>query len=438
MARLSIGSESEVPPRRRAVITGLGVLAPIGTDLASFWSAAVAGTSGIRPIQNMDATSLPSHIGGELVDYDPKKFIPASNKDGRKSLKNMARTVHMGVCAAQLAMDDHGPAKGTIDPFRFGIEFGCVMVATEIDDLAHAAKLCSADTPGHVDMAKWGTEGLEAVTPNWMLKYLPNMSACHTSIFFDAQGPNNTITEADASGILALGEAYRIMQRDLADFFLVGGTESKINPVSFVRHNLFTPFTRNNAHPTEAVRPFDAARDGIVFGEAAAAVGLEDLEHARKRGVPIYAEVVGFASGFDRGLTGDVLIRILKNALVEAKITPADVDHVNAQAAGSPKLDAFEARAIHAVFGPDVPVYCLKGQVGSTGAASGLLELAVSLLAFKHGVLPGTVNHTTPDPACPVNVVTGSPRPITKPYMVKISYTDVGQCAVAVLRRFED
>src|SRR5205085_11434731 len=135
-----------------------------------------------------------------------------------------------------------------------------------------------------IDMAKWGTEGVENITPTWMLKYLPNMPACHTSIFFDAQGPNNTITEGEVASTLALGEAYRVMTRGLADFFLVGGCDSKINPLSFTRNNLFTPLTKNNDAPAAAVRPFDAARDGTALGEAAAAFGLAELASARRGG----------------------------------------------------------------------------------------------------------------------------------------------------------
>ncbi len=423
---------------RRAVFTSLGVISPIG-DTSTFWDNLCAGTVGIRAIKAFDASSLPCQIAGEFPQpFDAKKYIPASNKDGRKSLKNMAKTVQLGLCAAHLAMDDGGPPAGSMDPFRFGIDIGCVMVASELDDLAAAAKHTITDTSRAIDMDKWGHEGIEKITPLWMLKYLPNMPACHVSIFFNAQGPNNTITGGDVASTLALGEAFRLLQRDAADYFLVGGTDSKINPLSFTRNNLFVPFTKNNASPATAVRPFDRDRSGSAAGEAAAMFGLEDLEHAKKRGAKVYAELSGFAAGFDRGKKGPILAGVIRNALKDAGIGPDEVDHVNANASGSVPMDAFEARAIHEVFGATVPVFALKGQTGNAGAASGALELAASILALKHGLLPGTVNCENVADECRVKVHVGSPRPVTKPYAVKVNYTDMGQCAVAVLKRWTE
>lgn len=419
---------------RRAVLTGLGVLSPVGSDLPAFWDALVAGTPGVRAVSNFDPAGLPCRVGGEIPDFDAKKVV---SKEARKALKVMSRTVQLGLCAAFKAMEDGGPKPGQLDPFRVGVEFGCVMIATDLDDMVAAAKVSTNCAPRSVNLETWGAKGLEQVQPLWMLKYLPNMPACHTSIYFDAQGPNNTITEADAAGILALGEAYRILGRDAADYFIVGGCESKLNPLSMARLNKFSPLTRRNDEPQTAVRPFDRDRDGTALGEGAAVFGLEELETAKKRGAKIYAELAGFASGFDRGRTGAVLARVIRNALAEAGIQPSDVDHVNAHAGGVPELDAFEARAIREVFGETTPVYALKGQIGNTGAAGGLVELAASVLALQHGRLPGTVNHRTPDPACPVHVHAGEPRPVTKPYAVKIGYTDMGQCGVAVIRKWE-
>lgn len=419
---------------RRVVFTSLGVISPVG-DTAAFWPNLLAGTPGVRAVRNFDASALPCRIAGETPEpFDGKKYIPPA---ARKGLRVMAKTVQMGLCAAQLAMDDGGPAKGTLDPFRFGVEFGCVMVASELEDLSAAAKHTITETARAIDMAKWGHEGVEKITPLWMLKYLPNMPACHTSIAFDAQGPNNTITAGDVASTLALGEAFRLLQRDAADYFLVGGCDSKINPLSFTRNNLFVPFTKKNDAPATAVRPFDKDRDGTALGEAAVVYGLEELAHAQKRGAKVYAELAGFASGFDRGRKGPVLAGVIRHALKEAGISPADVDHVNAGAGGLPELDAFEARGIHEVFGTATPVYALKGQVGNAGAAAGAVELAASILALKHGQLPGTVNHAAAGADCPVAVHTGAPRPVAKPYAVKISYTDLGQCAVAVVKKFE-
>jgi 3-oxoacyl-[acyl-carrier-protein] synthase II len=421
--------------RRRAVFTSLGVITPIGSSLTAFWQALLNGTPGVTAIPAYTSSELPCHIGGIVTDYDPKKFIPATNKNGRKSLRDMARPVHMGLCAAQLAMDDGGPPKGTLDPFRFGVEFGSVMAATELEDFAAAAMKTTTAEPMAIDMAKWGSEGLDVITPTWMLKYLPNMPACHTSIFFDAQGPNNTISCGDVAASLAIGEAYRILQRGLADYFLAGGCDSKVNPLSTARTSMFIPFTKQNQTPATAVKPFDRDRDGMVYGEGAAVFGLEDADMATKRGAKVYAELAGFASGCDHAKSGRVLAGVIRNALRDANITPNEVDHVNAAACGLLGLDAFEARGIAEVFGMSVPVYAIRGQIGNTGPASGAIELAASVLALHHGQLPGTVNHTHTAADCPIHVHTGAPRPITKPYAVKISYTDHGQCAVIIIKK---
>lgn len=419
---------------RRAVFTGLGVLTPLGSDPAAFWSALRAGTCGIRTIRSFDASQLPCHIAAEIPDFDPKKIVP---KEHRRRLNQMGRAVQLGFCGAVRAWEDaKGPQKGQIDPFRYGVEFACMMVATELDDLAQASKASLNCTPGVVNLDVWGRDGLRVIPPQWMLKYLPNMPACHASIFVDAQGPNNSITSGEVAGLLALGEAYRAIGRDLADAFLVGGCESKVNPLSFTRHNTFHALSRRNEAPEKALRPFDADRDGTVLGEGAAAFSLEELAFAQGRGATITAELVGFAAGFDNGHKGAVFAKVIRNALREAGIQPGDVDHVNAGASGSREMDAFEARAIREVFGVDTPVFAPRGHFGNMGAASGMVELAASVLALQHGELPGTLNHEKADPACAVAVHTGASRAVTKPYAVKLNYTDLGQCAAVVVKKW--
>jgi 3-oxoacyl-[acyl-carrier-protein] synthase II len=419
---------------RRAVITGLGVLTPIGSSPAALWEALRAGTSGVGPIRAFDASALPCRIAGELPDFAAKTLI---EKSYRKSLNAMARTVQVGVVTAQFAMQDAGLAKGAVPPERIGVSFASVMGATEISDLARASKTSSAGPGRPVDMDRWGREGVPDVPPMWMLKYLPNMPACHATILFDMQGPSNTIIPNEAAGVLAAGEAFRILRRGAADVMLVGGAESKINPLSLSRFNSFAPLTRRNDLGPAAVRPFDRDASGTCLGEGGAAFPLEELGHARKRGAAILGEVVGYAAGLDRGLTGDGLARVIRTALADAGVRPSDVDHVNAHGMGVPELDRFEARGIGAVFGRDVPVFAPLSRFGNAGAAAGVVELACSLLALKHGELPGTLNHENPDPACPIAVHTGDPRRVTRPFAVKVAYTDLGQCAALVVRQWD-
>ena len=420
---------------RRAVLTGFGILSPIGSTPAAFWDALLAGKTGIRKLQSFDASALPCSIGGEIPNFVAKNAI---EKNFRKLLNAMGRPVQLGVIAAQNAMQDAGLARGSVPKERLGVEFACVMGATEINDLAAASKKSSRGLRDPVDMATWGREGLNDITPMWMLKYLPNMPACHFTVMFDAQGPSNTQIPNDAAGGLVFGEALRVVQRGAADVMMVGGSESKIHPLSLSRFNAFGALTKKSDTPETAVRPFDRDRDGSAMGEGGAAFTLERLDHAKARGAKILAEVVGFASGMDRGHTGAGLAKVIRNALANAGIAPSDVDHVNAHGLGHRKLDALEARGIGEVFGRDVDVFAPLNRFGNMGAGSGVAELACSVLALQHGLLPGTLNHDNPDPACPIRVHTGAPRPVTKPYAVKISFTDLGQCAVVVVKRWEE
>ena len=225
-------------------------------------------------------------------------------------------------------------------------------------------------------------------------------------------------------------------QRDQADIFLVGGADSKLTPLSMVRQSLFGQMSRCNEAPAEAIKPFDRRRDGLAFGEGSGVLVAEELEHAQRRGAAIYGEIVGFGSAFDRGLTGAGLARAIRIALAQANVVTADIDHINAHGLGSIKLDAFEARGIHEIFGTAVPVWSIKPNIGHLSAGSGTTDLAASLLAMKHGVLPATLNYREPDPACPVQVLAKS-RAIVKPYFVKVGYTEMGQCAAVVCRRWD-
>lgn len=418
-------------PHRRVVVTGFAAFCPVGLDHDSIWNSLAAGQSGIRPIQSIDVSSLPVRFGGELQGFDAKKYF---DKDERKSLKMMARTVQIGVACAKQAFQNAGVAKGQLDSTRFGVEFGSSLIPTELDDLAAAAVTCAEPDRAAVNLTKWGTDGIAQVQPLWMLKYLPNMVACHVSIMLDAQGPNNSITESDAAGLLALGEAFRIIRRGQADFMLTGAADSKINPLSLVRQNLFSSLSQRNDAPAEACRPFDRDRDGWVIGEGAGMIAVEELEHARRRGASIVAEIVGFGCAFDRERTGTGIARAIGAALGSS--APGDVDHVNANGLSTVAGDAWEARGIHRALG-EAPVFAPKSYFGGLSAAAGPVELITSLLAMKRGLLPATLNYHNADPQCPVCVV-GEPRPLEKPLAIKLSMTDAGQVAAAAIRRWEE
>jgi 3-oxoacyl-[acyl-carrier-protein] synthase II len=418
---------------RRVVLTGIGVLTSIGQDAASFWSGLVEGRCGIKKIQAFDPSPLNTPYFGEITDFDVKKHL--TTRDERKQIRVMSRTIQLAVAGANLALADAKVDKAKLDPTRFGVEFGAGLIPSELDDLGPASYACTGGNAHDVDLKIWGEKGIENIQPLWMLKYLPNMPACHVSILHNAQGPNNSITEGDVSALLALGEVVRIIQRDQADFFLVGAADSKLAPLSMTRQTLFGQMSACKDGGEKAVKPFDRRRDGIIIGEGAGVLAVEALDHAHQRGAAILAEVVGFGAAFDRGLTGKGLGRAIRAALAQAELKPQDIDHVNAHGLGSPKFDAFEARGINEVFGQSVPVWSIKPAIGSLTAGSGTPELAASVLAMNAGVLPPTLNFQEPDPACPVQVLTKS-RPIAKPYFVKVNFTDMGQCAAVVCRKW--
>ena len=300
----------------------------------------------------------------------------------------MARTIQLAVGgAAAGAGRRRRSTRRKLDPERFGVEFGAGLIATELPELADAARVSANCQPGRVDLEKWGEQGLPAIQPLWMLKYLPNMLACHVSILHDARGPNNSVTESDAASLLAMGEAFRILGRDQADFFLVGGAESKINPLSLVRQCLFEPLSRRNDAPEKACRPFDRDRDGLVLGEGAGVFVLEELEHARQARRRIYAEVVGFGAAFIRTSKGDGLARAIRAALKEAGHRTGGGRSRQRSRLGVAPSDEWEARNLQEVFGDPAgtPVFAVKSYIGNLGAAGSTTELAASVMGLDHG-----------------------------------------------------
>jgi len=423
-------------PPRRTVITGLGVVTPVGQGPAAFWESLIAGRGGIGPITAFDTAALPVHFGGEIRDFDPRDYV---DKSERKRLKMMVRTIQFAVAAARLAADDARLDGTPLDPQRFGVVFGAGTIPGDLADLGPLARACFDPAGERVDFLRWGRDGLPLVPPTWLLSHVPNMVSCHVSILHNVQGPCNTVTQTDVASLLALGEARRALRRGRADLFLVGGGDTRINPISYARQSLFAPLSRRNDAPDRACRPFDRQRDGLVLGEGGGAVVLEDLEHARRRQAPIYAEVAGFGSAFDRGRSGSGLARAVEAALADARIRPEALDHVNAEGGSTPEGDAREARGLRLALGSagaTVPVFAGKSYFGSLGAASGTVELAASLLALRHGTLPGTRNYEEPDPACPVTV-SRRPRAVQRPCFLKIGFTEMGQCAAVVCRRWE-
>ena len=289
------------PSERRVVVTGIGIVSPIGIGAADFWTQLLSGTCGLKRITHFDPAGFACQIGGETPAYKIADYVP---KTYRKATKVMARDIELAVVAADLAFKDAGLTSKAysptpdIDVTRFGCNIGAGLISAELDELTSAMHV--AREGGKLDLGKWGSEGMTQLTPLWLLKYLPNMLACHVTIIHGLMGPSNTITCADASSHLAIGEAFRTIARGKADLAICGGAEARINPMGLMRQQLLGRLNAaHNDDPESAVRPFDKAAAGTVFGDGGGLLILEEFEHAKARGAKVYAELVGFAASQD-------------------------------------------------------------------------------------------------------------------------------------------
>ncbi len=426
---------------RRVAVTGLGVVAPNGFGKDAFWSACVNGASGVGPIRCFDASGHPVRVAAEVHDFDAAPFLPPEH---RKSLKIMGRAARFGVAAAGLAVQDSGLDLGRVDPERVGVVLGTGLVPIDLPEVAPLlADACREDGRLHTD--RLGQNGAGALAPLWVLKYLPNMTAAHVSMAHNARGPNSTITTACAAATQAVGEAFRLIARDDADFVLAGGADSRIDPLLILAYVALGALSRASRPAAEVSRPFDGERDGFVMGEGAGVLVLEELEHARRRGAVIYAEVLGLGSSFDayavtrpdpeaRGAA-----RAIEWALREARVDPHDVDYINAHGTSTRLNDQMETRAVKEVFGEGakaLPMSSIKSMVGHLIGAAGAVEAVATALTLHQGVVPPTINQTRPDPDCDLDYVPNQAREVRVRTAVSTSFGFGGQNAALVMRRF--
>jgi len=417
------------------VITGVGVVSPVGIGRGAFWDNLIAGRSGIGFLKAFPYWNLPSKLAAEVSDFDPLQYIRQ-----KKMLKVMSRDIQLGVSSANLAMDDAGLNRGDVDPDRLGVVYGAGRMSTTPEELVEAAAYCTGDETFQYE--RWGEDSMGQIYPLWLLKQLPNMPACHVAIEHDARGPNNTITSREASCLLAISEAIATIQRGMADCMIVGACGSDIHPVDIARLNLYENLSRREDDPTRACRPFDMNRDGCIVGEGAASFVIESYEFAKARGAEIYAEVLGVAAGCDgkgylNGAGGTGLVRAIQAALRKARIEPDEIGHINAHGKSTMRDDMVEARAYHRALGAvaeTIPVTGLKSYFGTFDAGSGAVELAGSLLALRHGYVPRTLNYETPDPNCRLNVVHHEPQPLKNLTALSVNRTAMGQSAAVIVR----
>jgi 3-oxoacyl-[acyl-carrier-protein] synthase II len=416
---------------REVVITGLGIVSPIGVGREEVWGSISGRTSGVKPIDQYAAAGWIAPWGGEVRDFDPKEFIQP-----RKSIKVMSREIQLASAAAEMAWQDAGLAEAAIDADRFGVIGAAGLLYCELEELHQPFKSWMNEET--FDIEQWSRLAMGEMYPLWMLKYLPNMPACHIGIRYDARGPNNTIAQGDVSSLMAIAEAAEMIRRDLADVMIVGGTGSRVN-VTDVMWHAGARVSRDGdgtSDPSTVCRPFDLNRSGMVYGEGAAEFVLESRDHAERRGVRPLARIAGSASRYETTAesqqpSGDAIRRAIVAALAAAKLESFHVGHVNAHGNSTVEDDRAEARAIRTALG-HVPVTAPKSFFGNLGHGSGAVELGVSLVALANGVIPPTLNYETPDPDCPVNVVTDARPPESKTF-VKLNHNTLGQATAVVV-----
>ena len=423
---------------RRVVISGLGLICPLGIGHDASWAALAEGRGAVRKIEAFPVAGLPNDIGAEVLGFDPRALAtPSHVKPLRKSLKYMARDIQLAVAAAEMAFTDAGLALGSYDPTRIGLDLGAGLISTELDELAKAINKSSRPDDSF-DYQVYGREGIPEIEPIWLLKYLPNMLACHVSILWNCQGPSNSITQAEAAGLVAMTEAVRIIASGRADLMVSGGADSKIHPLSIIRMSMLGQVSSWAGEPSKAVKPFDRHRDGTVPGEGAGILILEEREHALKRGARIYGEILGCGSGCDarpgggidpEGIGTEIAYR---SALRDAGLEASDMGHVNAHGSGLVAADSAEAAALGRVFGNSVPITALKGYLGNSVSGCGSIELIASLLGVNRGLVPPILN--CDDPEFGLDFVRGRPRPVENLTFATGNFTRHGQAAALIVK----
>jgi 3-oxoacyl-[acyl-carrier-protein] synthase II len=374
---------------RRVVITGLGVITPVGNDLETFWRNLQNGVSGIERVQAFDTTNYDCRIGGEVRNFDPKKFFK-----NPKDVRRTDRFAQLAMAAAKMAMTDCGVDLEKIDRDRFGVIVSSGIGGLKTLEDQHAVLLA---------------KGPSRVSPFTIPMLISNMASGLISMEFGLKGPNLCIVTACATSNNAIGESWRMIKFGDADIFLAGGSEASIVTVGMAAFSAMKALSRRNDDPHGASRPWDRDRDGFVMGEGAGVVVVEELEHAKARGAKIYCELTGYGLSADaHHMTapppdGEGAVRAMQMALDHAKITPGQVDYVNAHATSTGLGDVCETRAIKTVFGEyarTVSISSTKSMTGHLLGGAGAVEMAACALAIRDSVIPPTINLENPDEEC--------------------------------------
>ncbi len=408
---------------RRVVISGIGAVTPIGVGVEGFWQGLRAERSAVRVVNRFDPTPFKSHLAAQVDDFDPVEYL------GARRSKRMDRCSQLALTAAKMALEDSAIRLEAEDRNRIGAMMGTALGGVALAEAQHERYLAG---------------GVRAVDPGVALTVFAGASSCNLAIDFGLNGPNITNGMSCASGTIAIGEAFRTIQRDEADLIFAGGSEAPLAPLTFGAFSIIRAMSTRNDDPATASRPFDLGRDGFVMSEGAAVMVVEERERALARGAPIYAEIVGF--GFTNDAhhmaaplpDGSQAARAMAMALRMANIQPSDIGYLNAHASSTTLNDPTETLAIKTVFGPAaarLPISGTKGYYGHALGASGAFEAAICCLATRRKWIPPTVNLTVPDPACDLDYTPGTGREADPEFIMSNSFGFGGINATLVFQR---
>jgi 3-oxoacyl-[acyl-carrier-protein] synthase II len=405
-------------------VTGAGIVSPLGIGTEANWEALCAGRSGIGPITRFDASQFSARIAGEVKDFDPLRFID------RKDVKKMDVFIQLAIAASQFAMED---AKLTIAP-DIATRAG-VFIASGIGGFSTIEREHKALLEG----------GPRRISPFFIPATIINLAAGQVSIRFGAKGPNSATCTACSASAHAIGDAFEIITRNDADIMIAGGSESAITPMGVGGFAAMRALSTRNDDPQTASRPFDLDREGFVMGEGSGVIVLEELEFARRRGAPIYAELVGYGMTADAfhitapSEDGEGAARVMEMAIRRAGISPEQVDYINAHGTSTPYNDKLETLAIKRVFGEHaykVAISSTKSMTGHLLGAAGGVEAAIAVLAIRHQVIPPTINYETPDPECDLDYVPNQKRETRIDYVLSNSFGFGGTNAALLFKRY--
>jgi len=413
-----------MPLLKRVVITGVGVITPVGNNKEEFWQSLVQGRSGIGPITRFDASQMPVRFAGEVKGFDPELYMD------RREAKRMDRFSQYALACTRMALEDAGLDLKEVDPYQVGVILATGIGGMETLEEQHRVLL---------------EKGPNRVSAFFVPMMIANMAAGQISIHLGVKGVNFTVISACASGANAIGEAFRVLQRGQAEVMITGGSEASITPLAVAGFASMKALSTRNEDPPRASRPFDRQRDGFVLGEGAGVLILETLEHAQKRGAPIYAEIVGYGCTAEAyhmtapAPDGESAARAISLALEEGGIAPQEVDYINAHGTSTLLNDRQETLCIKKALGPHaykLAISSIKSMTGHLLGAAGAVECIATALTIKRGIIPPTINYEEPDPECDLDYVPNQARRAEVKVALSNSFGFGGHNVVLALRAF--